>query len=547
MSATSDTGTAGSSGWAPFRHRTFAVLWAATVLSNIGTWMHDVGAGWLMTLLAPSPVMVALVQTATALPVFFLAMPAGALADILDRRRILLTVQAAMGATALLFGLLVAAGLATSWLLLLFTFLLGAGAAFVAPAWQAIVPQLVPRDELQGAVALNSLGINISRAIGPALGGLLLAILGLAAPFLFNAASFLAVIGALLWWRPSPPPPASLPAERLLGAIRAGLRYARASGPLRATLIRAVAFFLFASAYWALLPLIVRTELGGGPGLLGLLMGAVGAGAVAGALLLPRLRARLGADHLVAGGTVLLALVLCAFAALPGPGLALLASCLAGAAWIAVLSSLNVSAQLALPAWVRARGLAVFLTVFFGAMSLGSLVWGQLAGLFGIPAALLLAAAGTLVMIPLTWPQKLHQGAALDLAPSAHWPAPILAQEVAADRGPVMVTVEYRVEPSRTTAFLAAMNEVAAERRRDGAYAWGLFEDAAEPGRWLEYFLVESWLEHLRQHERVTKADADLQARARVFHHGEREPVVTHWLAPEQAVSISHRNHGPGS
>jgi MFS family permease len=518
----------------PFRHRAFAVLWAATVLSNIGTWMHDVGAGWLMTLLAPSPVMVALVQTATALPVFLLAMPAGALADILDRRRILLTVQAAMGATALLFGLLVAAGLATAWLLLLFTFLLGAGAAFVAPTWQAIVPQLVPRDELQPAVALNSLGVNLSRAIGPALGGLLLASLGLAAPFLLNAASFLAVIGALLWWRPPPSPPASLPAERLLGAVRAGLRYARASGPLRATLTRAVAFFLFASAYWALLPLIVRTELGGGPGLLGLLMGAVGAGAVAGALLLPRLRTRLDADRLVAAGTVLLALVLCAFAAQPGAGLALLASGLAGAAWIAVLASLNVSAQLALPAWVRARGLAVFLTVFFGAMSLGSLLWGQLAGLFGIPAALLLAAAGALIVIPLTWPQKLHQGATLDLAPSAHWPAPILAQEVAGERGPVMVTVEYRIDPSQTAAFVAAMNEVAAERRRDGAYAWGLFEDAAEPGRWLESFLVESWLEHLRQHERVTKADADQQARARAFHRGNTPPAVAHWLAPER-------------
>jgi MFS family permease len=522
------------------------VLWVATVLSNVGTWMHDVGAGWLMTLLAPSPTMVALVQTATALPVFFLALPAGALADILDRRRILLVVQAAMGATALLFGILVAVGLATAWLLLLLTFLLGAGAAFVAPAWQAIVPQLVPRDELQPAIALNSLGVNVSRAIGPALGGLILATLGLAAPFLLNAASFLAVIGALLWWRPPLPPPASLPAERLLGAIRAGLRYARASGPLRSTLIRAVAFFLFASAYWALLPLIVRNELGGGPGLLGLLMGAVGAGAVAGAVLLPRLRARLGADQLVAGGTALLALVLGTFAALPGVGLALLASGLAGAAWIAVLSSLNVSAQLALPAWVRARGLAVFLTVFFGAMSLGSLLWGQLAGLYGIPAALLLAAAGALVMIPLTWPQKLQQGAALDLAPSAHWPAPIVAQEeVAGERGPVMVTVEYRVEASQAAAFVAAMNEVAAERRRDGAYAWGLFEDAAAPGRWLEYFLVESWLEHLRQHERVTKADADLQARARAFHQGDAPPAVAHWLAPERVKQADRSRRSP--
>lgn len=253
------------SAWAPLRHRAFAVLWVATVVSNVGTWMNDVGAGWLMASLAPSPVMVALIQTATALPMFLFALPAGALADILDRRRLLLAVQAAMAVTALALGLSVLWGGMTPALLLLFTFALGTGAALVAPAWQAVVPGLVPRAALTQAVALNSLGVNLSRAIGPALGGAVLASLGAAWPFLLNAASFAGVIAALLWWRPPPAPTRRLPPEGLAEAMLGGLRYAAASPPLKATLVRAVLFFLFASAYWALLPLIVRQTLDGAP------------------------------------------------------------------------------------------------------------------------------------------------------------------------------------------------------------------------------------------------------------------------------------------
>ena len=299
-----------SSTWRPFRYSAFTVLWTATVVSNIGTWMHEVGAGWLMTSLAPSPFMVALVQGATTLPIFLLALPAGALADIVDRRKVLLAVTLFLTVVAAALGGLVWLGLVTPWVLLVFTFLMGAGAAFAAPAWQAIVPTLVPRADLQPAVALNSVGINISRAIGPALGGLIIATLGIAVPFLLNAVSSLGVIAALLWWKPPAAPARRLPAERFASAIRTGLRYARASGPLRATLGRAVAFFLFASAYWALLPLIARGLLGGGPELYGILLGCVGAGAVGGALFLPKLKALLGPDRLVAAGTLGMALVL---------------------------------------------------------------------------------------------------------------------------------------------------------------------------------------------------------------------------------------------
>ena len=520
-----------ASAWSPFRHRAFAVLWTATVLSNIGTWMNDVGAGWLMTSLAPSPLMVSLVQAATALPVFLFALPAGALADIVDRRKLLLAVMTAMAVLALAMGAIVHAGVMTPLLLLTFTFALGAGAAFVAPAWQAIVPMLVPRTKLQPAVALNSVGINISRAIGPALGGAVIAAIGIAWPFLLNALSFVAVICALLWWRPPALPPRQLPAERFWNAIRTGLRYARSSGPLKATLVRAVAFFLFASAYWALLPLIARQELAGGPELYGVLLGCIGAGAVGGAMLLPALKAKLGADNLVAAGTVGTAVVLCVFALVREPVAAAAASVLAGASWIAVLANLNVSAQVALPEWVRARGLSIFIAVFFGSMTAGSVLWGQVAALFGIPAALLSAAALALIAIVVSRPFKLQQGLDLDLSPSMHWPEPVVAEPVEPDRGPVMVTIEYRIDPATADEFVAAMEALSRGRKRDGAFAWGLFEDAAEPGRYLEYFLVESWLEHLRQHERVTESDRATQDRVRSFHVGDAPPKVTQLLA----------------
>lgn len=517
---------------APFGYPAFAVLWTATVVSNVGTWMHDVAAGWLMTSLSPSPLLVALVQTATTLPVFLFSLPAGAVADIVDRRRLLIVVQAALLALSGTLGLLVLLGLADIVTLLVITFLMGTCAAFVAPAWQAIVPALVDRAVLRPAVALNSVGINVSRAIGPALAGLVIAAVGIWAPFFLNTLSYVGVILALLWWRPPPAPARRLPPEHLPGALRAGLRYVRASAPMRAALVRAAAFFVFASAYWALLPLIARDLLAGGPGLYGILLGCVGAGAVSSAALLPRLSARLGPDRLVAGGTLGTAATLVAFALVREPWAVAAMSLLAGASWIAVLSSLNVAAQTSLPDWVRARGLSVFVTVFFGAMSLGSLLWGQAAALFGIPAALLAAAAGAVLAIPLTGRWSLARSEALDLAPSMHWPEPVVAEDLPEDRGPVMVTVEYRIDPVRSAGFVAVMRSLADERRRDGAYAWGLFEDAAEAGRFLEYFLVESWVEHMRQHARVTRSAADLQARAREYHLDPGGPVVRHLVAP---------------
>ena len=401
--------------WAPFGYPVFSVLWIATVISNIGTWMHEVGAGWLMTELSPSPVIVAAVQAATTLPIFLFALLAGTIADRVDKRKLLIVVNGCMAITAAVLTVLVWQERMTPGLLLIFTFLMGTGAAFSAPAWQAIVPKLVNTNDLSSAIALNSMGINVSRAIGPALAGFLIVAVGLTSPFALNALSFLGIIAALLWWRSTETVDSVQANESITGAMQTGLRYAWNSTAVRGTLIRAGAFFLYASAYWAMLPLIARQVLDGGATLYGLLLAAVGLGAVFGALMLPRLRERLDANVIVALGTVGTAAVLTLFALVPIQKVALLASLFAGMCWIAVLTCLHVSTQTALPDWVRARGLAIFLTVFFGAMALGSLIWGQVAAQFSIATSLLLAAGGALLLIPITWRAKIGPGEHMDI------------------------------------------------------------------------------------------------------------------------------------
>jgi predicted MFS family arabinose efflux permease len=520
------------SAWGPFRHPAFAVIWSASVVSNVGTWMYTAASAWLMTGLNPDPLIVSLVQVAASLPIFLVAMPAGALADIIDRRRFLIGGEIANTAVAVIFAGLVTLDLVTPSILLVFTFLIGAFGAVTAPAWQSVTPQLVPKPELHSAIAANSIGFNISRAIGPALGGALTAAFGIAAPFWVNAASNLGINGALLWWRPERRAGGHLPAERFVHAIRTGLRHARNNPHLRATLLRAIGFFVFASAYWALLPLVARSQIAAGPEIYGILLGAIGAGAIGGALALPYAKARLGADRLVAAGTIGTALALVLFGLARNGATALVASLIAGAAWIAVLSSLNVSAQVALPEWVRARGLALFMTVYFGAHTGGSALWGQVAALWGLPPAHFIAAAGALLTIPLAWRWHLQTGIDVDLTPSMHWPAPIVSHVFEQDRGPVLVTVEYRIDPAQRRPFLAALDRLGHERRRDGAYRWRVFEDAADASRFVETFLIESWLEHLRQHERVTNADRLLQTEVQRFQR-DGAPKVTHMIAAD--------------
>jgi MFS family permease/quinol monooxygenase YgiN len=523
-----------ASSWSPFRHSVFAVLWTATVISNIGTWMQNAAAGWLMTGLNPDPLVVALVQVATTLPMFLFGIPAGALADIFDRRRLLIGVQIALTVLPAGFAVLVWLGLTSPTVLLGFTFVMGMGAALIAPAWQSIVPQLVPREELAPAVAANSVGINVSRAVGPALAGLLIGALGIAAPFWINALCNVGVVAALIWWRPMTPQTHHLPPERFGSAILTGLRHARRNPHLRSTLIRAMGFFVFASAYWALLPLLARTQINGGAELYGILLGTIGASAVAGAFVLPLLKRRLGADGSAAAGTIGTAVALVLFGFAREPVMALAANAVAGLSWIAVLATLNVSAQVGLPGWVRGRGLALFVTVMFGSMSLGSMIWGQVANVVGLSATHIIAAAGLALVLWLSRGWKLQTGEGVDLNPSMHWPAPVAALEVEADRGPVLVTIEYQVAPENRAAFVRALAALAEQRQRDGAVEWGVFTDAARPERFVETFMIASWLEHLRQHDRVTQEGRELQERVNTFHAGLSPPTVSHLIAADE-------------
>ena len=401
---------AGGHAWSPLRHSAFALLWTASLVSNIGSWMHDTAASWFMTTLDATPSMVALVQAATTLPVFLLALPAGTLADRMDKRRLLLLTQCVMLVLAAVLGGLTLAGSAGVATLLAITFGLGLCNAIMSPTWQAIIPRLVPVQDLQPAVALHAVGVNISRAIGPAVGGLIIVATGVAWPFLINAASFLAAIVALWMWRPAPA--ATRPGTRpFLAAMREGVTHAAGNQALKNTLVRSLLFFVFGSCYWALLPLIARNQLHGGPSLFGVLVGCIGAGAVAGALLLPRLRAIYGLDRVLIFGTVGTVAAMTGFALLHQAAAGVVAALLAGASWIAALSSLNVAAQLAVPDWVRARGMALYTTALYGSLALGSILWGQVATYLNLAPTLLIAAAAAMAGLLLTRSRPLQPAA----------------------------------------------------------------------------------------------------------------------------------------
>ena len=520
---------ASSSAYAPFGQAAFALLWTATLISNIGTWMHDVGAGWLMTTLNPSPAVVTLVQAATTLPVFCFALLAGALADRLDKRQMLLGINMVLLVVVSVLTVLVWLEAMTPGLLIAFTLVIGTGAAFMAPAWQAIVPQLIPREQLKPAIALNSMGINISRAIGPAIAGALIASVGLAAPFALNALSFLVILTALTLWQPEKTE-RRRPTGSLLSDMATGLRHVRHNPAMLATAVRAAAFFLFASAYWALLPLIARSAEGGGSTLYGALMALIGAGAVTGAVLLPRLQRVASSDATVRSGTAgtALALILMAVAQIPAALLA--AAFIGGMSWIAVLTSFNVSAQTALPNWIRARGLAVFLMVFFGSMALGSILWGQVAAATSIATALSIAAAGLSVGVVLTRKLPVGQGEALDHSPAAVWPEAPSHADGRSDDQPAMVIVEYRIRPEDRTAFETQMRSVSQERLRNGATRWYIHQSVEEPDLWVETFYLPSWGEHLEQHGRVSVADMELHRDLRTLHQGSDAPIVRHYI-----------------
>jgi MFS family permease len=525
-----------------FSHPAFAIVWMASTCALLGIAMYDTASGWLMTTFGLDPFEVSLLHTATTLPMFLFTLPAGAIADIVDPRRMIIAVSYAIAALMAIFAAVVSLNLASPLVLLLTTFVLSAAWSLNVPAWLSIVPLLVPKPLIPGAIAANGVGYNVSRTLGPALGGLIIAKIGVTAPFWIFVAANLGVITALTWWRAPARQAASLPAERLSSALRTGLRHTANNRLLWATIARTIAIYPFTAAYWGLLPLIARRT-GQGAEHYGILLSAISVGAILGSLGHEKLRAWFGADRLVAVGTILTALALTLFAVAQDLAIALCACLLAGIAWVNNLTCLYTSAQNVLPDWVRGRGLAVFLTVIFGTMTISSAAWGDIAGKTGLPTALLLAAGCAIVLIPLTWRWRLQQETAPDLSPSHHWSMPRTYEEIDNNRGPVLVKIEYQIDPKNRTEFLRALDELGFERRRDGAFAWGIFEDAAEFGRYEETYLIESWLELLHLRERVTNAD-------RALEEGIREmliapPRIEFLIAAEREARVRLRGTEP--
>lgn len=483
-----------------------------------------------MTSLTTSPLLIALMQTAATLPVLLLGLLAGATADVFDRRRLLIFWQTWMLVAALVLSGLTLTGVIAPWMLLALTFFLSIGNAMGNPAWQAIVPELVPRSELPTAIALNSAGFNLARAIGPALGGLIVAATGAGIVFLINSASFIAVILMLYRWHRQPLYTSALPAELVVGAIRAGLRYIRYAPALQGILIRAFIPTICVSAIWALLPLVAQKDLNQGALGYGILNGCLGFGAVVGAAFLPRLRQRFSADLLVVLASLVFVFTLLTLAYVHAIALVMMALVIGGIAWISMASSFNIAVQLSVPAWVQARALGTYQMVFQGSLAVGSAMWGFIAESIGISTALSCAAIGLLVGIPIGLRYRLMRGASSDLTPALNRTEPQVVIEFRPEAGPVLVTVEYRIDAKQAELFIQKIHALRVVRLRDGAVRWGIFHDTADPTRYLETFVVESWLEHLRQHERVTEADRAIRAQVVALHQGDEPPIVSHLI-----------------
>ncbi|MFC7735832.1 MFS transporter [Roseomonas sp. GCM10028921] len=506
----------------PFRNPAFRLLWVGTLVSNIGGWVQSTGAGWLMTSLSPSPVMVSLVQAASLLPVFLLALPAGALADIMDRRRFLLITQFWILGCALLLCVLTAAGLLGPWGLLALTFCIGIGAAANFPAFGATTPELVVREDLVQAIVLNAMGFNLARAIGPALGGLVLGWAGAELAFALNAACFLYLITALFLWKRTLQP-VTMPREKLLDAMESGVRFVLASPVMRGIIIRAALPHFAGSAVWGLLPLVVRFRLGLGPSAFGLMLGAMGVGAVVAGFFLPALRNRLSRS-----GTVVfcscgvgLSMILLAMSTHWAPaGLAML---LYGASWLGMTSTLSASAQLAARPWVRARAIGLYQVATFGSLALGSTLGGVGGSLIGLPETLAAFGVASIVLsvlvrrLPLDAAPVAPPFAPAHPEPVPEAPAAELLPLLQGDEARLLESVRYAVPPASREAFLATMAEVRGVRLRAGAIVWRLYEDVAHPERYVELWAVRSWTDHLREQSRLSDGDHAVLAAAAAF------------------------------
>lgn len=513
----------------PLRNPTFRYLWLGSVIAWLGTWLQNTGAGWLMTSLAPHPLMVSMVQAATIMPVFLLALPGGAMADIMDRRMFLIGAQIwTLGAASLLAVLMLTGGM-TAPLLLGLTFAIGIGSALTAPAWSAIVPELVPRNDLVQAIALNGIGFNLTRAIGPAIAGFLIVLGGSSLAFSLYALSILPVIAVLVMWRRSQRF-TGLPREHFLSAIRAGMRFVRHTPAVQSAMARTIAYSLPAAAPWAMLPLYVRQELDLGAGWFGLILGLMGIGGVTSGMLLPMIRGRFtrGATVLLCSALSVTGTLILAFS--PHWSTAAFGMFLFGLGWTAAYATMQAAAQLACPPWVRARSLSIYQLAQNGALTLGSFAWGLLGGIIGMRPALIAAALTGAV---LALGARYFRIEAVVSTPLPEAPSPARPEAPAAElvpllrnaRGRVMETVHYRVQPSERAAFLEVMAEVRRVRRRSGAAFWQVYENVAHPEAWLEIWSMESWVDHLREVARLSEDDRAVLTRAAVFQTDARRPA----------------------
>jgi MFS family permease len=525
----------------PLKQRLFLALWIAQMVSNIGTWMQSTAAAWMMTGLDPSPVMVALVQTASNLPVFFLGFSAGAIADVVDRRRLLIFTQFWMLVSAGALAYLTFTGSTTPLLLLALTFSLGIGSALMMPGFQATFPEIVGRDKIPSAVTLNSVSYNVARSVGPALGGIVVALAGPGPAFLLNAISFIGVIAVLVPWKPKPKR-ASHPAESLRGAVRAGIRYTRHATELKAVLLHMAVFIVFGSAIWALVPLVARFELGTGAGGYGILLAAAGAGSLIGAAIMPHIRHRFSVNFLIATAELVFAGATISLGFVTSLPLAIFAMFASGIAWLTLVSNFNVIVQTVVPSWVHARALGMYWMIFIGGMAIASYLWGVIADLTGVPAALMIAGISLVIFIPVMQRVPVTNGIGLDMSPARCWKGSHAAPERGSDAGPVFVTRKYRVNPDRERGFLDVMVDVGRLCLRDGAVDWRLIRDIDDTSLFVEVFMVESWAEHLRQHERITVADLVIEEKARAYRVADAPSAVRHFVSAYPRGEISRDN-----
>lgn len=521
---------------APFRISTFRNVWFASLASNFGGLIQSVGAAWLMTSIATSSDMVALVQASVTLPIMLFSLVSGALADSFDRRRVMLTAQCFMFVVSALLTLVAYLGLITPWLLLAFTFLIGCGTALNNPSWQASVGDMVPRQDMPAAVALNSMGFNMTRSVGPAIGGIIVAAAGAAAAFAVNTFSYFALIFVLFRWRPQYPTN-PLPRETLGQAMGAGLRYVAMSPNIAKVLLRSFAFGLTAVIAQALLPLIARDLVHGGPLTYGAMLGAFGLGAVGGALISGRIRRDMSSEAIVRSAFLGFALTSWIAAWSTNAWLTSAGLLIGGACWVLALSHFNITVQMSTPRWVVGRALSIYQMAVFGGMALGSWIWGLIADSHGAATALVVAGIVMLAGAAIGLLLPLPEHTALNLDPLNRFREPHLALDVQPRSGPITIVIEFIIREEDVPAFLDAMAERRRVRRRDGARHWTLSRDLENPEVWVETYHTPTWLEYIRHNQRATYADAEISDNLRALHSGAQPPRVRRMI--ERPTSLS--------